>query len=465
MSLRSRLVTLFTLGVAAVIAIAGAVFLNQLRSSLDSALDETLNARADAVAARLALTRPVSPPEHEGDQRDDHQGEFSESDEVTQILTPEGGVLEATGAPRGKALLTADELRRASEDPLSFTTTVAGERVRLLATPARGAGRTVVVVGTSTEVVDAAQRRARTAIWVASVPAAVVAGFGAWLLAGAALRPVNRMRRRLTEITEHDLGARLRVPRTRDEIAALARAMNALLDRLQRAMARQRGFVADAGHELRTPLTALKAELELAARPGRSRQMLDDAIAAAATDTERLIRLAEDLLLLARSDEGPDFLRPEPIVLSEVVAASIRSVEAVATSRSIEIVLRAEAEFRVVADPDRLRQAVENLLGNALRHAPEGSVIDVDVRRGTGEGGRRTVVIEVRDHGPGFPPDFLPYAFERFRRADPGRARERGGAGLGLALVASIARAHGGDAKAANHPDGGARVSMFIRDA
>jgi signal transduction histidine kinase len=189
--------------------------------------------------------------------------------------------------------------------------------------------------------------------------------------------------------------------------------------------------------------------------------MLDDAVAAAAADTDRLIRLAEDLLLLARSDESADFLRPRPIVLADLVDTSVRGVEAAAAARSLVVKPAADRGLRIVGDPDRLRQAVDNLLDNALRHAPRGSVVDVTVRKAAGADGEGAVV-EVRDRGPGFPAAFLPHAFERFRRADPGRAREEGGAGLGLALVASIAHAHGGDAGAANHPDGGARVWLEL---
>jgi two-component system, OmpR family, sensor kinase len=455
MSLRLRLTLLFTLGITIVITIAGVVLLAQLQSGLNTALDETLRAREDAVTTRLA-TAQAPARSNSGDQQGDQQGEFSESEQVTQVLTSEGTLLESTAGPA--KLLTTAQLQRASQSSLFFTTSVQGERVRVFAKPARRAGHEVIAaVGESTGVIDDAQARARTAIWAVGAPAIAVAGIGAWLLAGAALRPVTKMRRRLANITEHNTGARLRVPRTHDEIASLAETMNGLLDRLQYALARQRGFVADAGHELRTPLTALKAELELAARPGRDRETLKDAISAAAADTERLIRLAEDLLLLARADEGAQFLRAEPIALSDLVAAAVRSLVAAAATRMISMKLDADPTMRVVGDPDRLRQVVGNLLDNALRHAPEGSTVELNVRTATGEG-EPVAVIEVSDRGPGFPPEFLPHAFERFRRADAGRARKQGGAGLGLALVASIAHAHGGRAGAENHPAGGARV-------
>ncbi|MBO0813808.1 MAG: HAMP domain-containing protein, partial [Actinobacteria bacterium] len=305
--------------------------------------------------------------------------------------------------------------------------------------------------------------------------AVLVAGLGGWLLTGAALRPVGRMRRRLEEITGRDTSARLAVPATRDEIASLAVTMNGLLGRLQRALARQRAFTADAGHELRTPLTALRAELELAARPGKTRDALTAAVGAAASDTDRLIRLAEDLLLLARTDEGTTFLAPERTDISGELHAAARRFAPAAAARDVAISVQAPEGLVVSADPGRVRQALGNLVDNALRHAPQASTVEISgylatARAGTAEqetccgsadqpaapAGQQVVTIQVQDHGPGFPPEFLPHAFERFQRADPARSRAEGGAGLGLAIVASIARAHGGWAEAGNHPGGGA---------
>jgi signal transduction histidine kinase len=324
----------------------------------------------------------------------------------------------------------------------------------------------ITVAGVPTDVADAAQARARLALLIGGPPVVLAAGLGGWLLTGAALRPVGRMRRRLEEITEYDTNARLPVPATGDEIAALAFTMNGLLDRLARALARQRAFTADAGHELRTPLTALKAELELAARPGKSREALADAIQAAAGDADRLIRLAEDLLLLARADEGTSFLAPARIDLSSELHAAARRFASTAAARGVAISVQAAGQLDVVADRGRVRQALDNLIDNAVRHAPPGSTVEVTGRCAVatgGDGGRRQVVaVEVRDHGPGFPREFLPRAFERFQRADPARGRADGGAGLGLAIVATITRAHHGTVAAGNHPSGGARVRIEL---
>jgi len=284
-----------------------------------------------------------------------------------------------------------------------------------------------------------------------------VAAVGAYWLARAALSPVERLRRQVAAVPGRDEGSAVEVPGTRDEIAALAGTMNELLGRLQGALARQRAFVADASHELRTPLAVLRGELELAARPGRSRDELAAAVRSAAAEAERLSRLTDDLLLLARSDEERLSLRLETTDIGKLLARSA----GIAASRlaAAGVSCRAEApdEMLAVVDGDRIRQAVDNLLDNALRFAPHGSAI---VLSATADGS--DLGIQVRDDGPGFPPGFLPHAFERFRRPDTGRSRDDGGAGLGLAIVRAIATAHGGTATATNRSGGGAMVSLCL---
>jgi two-component system, OmpR family, sensor kinase len=469
MSLRLRLATIFAAGSAALIAVAGLAFLWQLHGSLTAALDSELGMRAAALAGRLA-SGPLPPGGPAvADQAGSHVGQFPVAEQVAQVLTPGGVVVYSSGIEGTGPLLSRAELRRVANGPLTLTATIGGERLRLLASDVRHHSRpAITVVGVPTDIADAAQARARLALLTGGPAVVLAAGLGGWLLTGAALRPVGKMRRRLEEITEHDTSARLPVPATGDEIAALADTMNGLLDRLAQALARQRAFTADAGHELRTPLTALKAELELAARPGKSREALADAIQAAAGDTDRLIRLAEDLLLLARADEGTAFLARERTDICSELHGAARRFASAAAARGVVISVQAPGRLDVVADRGRVRQALDNLIANAVQHAPPGSTVEVSGRcaeaEGDGDGGgrRRVAAVEVRDHGPGFPPEFLPRAFERFQRADPARRRADGGAGLGLAIVATIACAHHGRVEAGNLPAGGARVRIEL---
>jgi len=467
MSLRLRLAAIFAFGSAALIAVAGLAFLWQLHTSLAAALDSELRQRTAALAARLA-NGPLPPGSPAGpDQTGSHTGQFPAAEQVAQVLTPAGAVVYSSGTEDTGPLLSPARFRHVAGGPLTFTAVIEGERLRMLASEVRSRSHpAIMVVGVPTDIADAAQARARMALLIGGPPVVLAAGLGGWLLTGAALRPVGRMRRRLEEITEHDTNARLPVPATGDEIAALAVTMNGLLERLALALARQRAFTADAGHELRTPLTALKAELELAARPGKSREALADAIQAAAGDADQLIRLAEDLLLLARADEGTSFLAPERIDMSSELHTAARRFASTAAARGVAVSVQTAGQLGVVADPGRVRQALDNLIDNAVRHAPPGSTVEVTgrcaVATGGGSGQRRVVAVEVRDHGPGFPREFLPRAFERFQRADPARGRADGGAGLGLAIVATIARAHHGKVGAGNHPAGGARVRIEL---
>ena len=287
----------------------------------------------------------------------------------------------------------------------------------------------------------------------------VLAGIGAYWLARAALAPVERMRREAAALsgTGTGTGSTLQVPRTHDEIAALAVTMNDLLVRLRTALARQRAFAADASHELRTPFAVLAGELELASRPGRSKAELAAAVGVAGEEVTRLARITDDLLLLARGDEGKLVIHPEPTDIGTLLAQSAERAGTRAATAGAGCRVDAPPGLVAAVDPGRIRQAVDNLVDNALRFAPRGT----DIVLSAAQAGR-SLLIEVRDSGPGFPPDFLPHAFERFRRPDQDRARGEGGAGLGLAIVQAIALAHGGQVSAGNRPGAGAAVRLEI---
>jgi signal transduction histidine kinase len=229
-----------------------------------------------------------------------------------------------------------------------------------------------------------------------------------------------------------------------------------MLDRLEEALARERAFVADASHELRTPLAILKAELELALRDPDSIEGFRDAITSAAEETDRLVQLAEDLLVLARSEQGQLPVRVEEAGAAELLAAVVQRFEGRSAARGASLEIDAPDGLVLSVDALRLEQALGNLVDNALRHG--GRTVALVARPGT-----TGVELHVCDDGPGFPPEFLPRAFERFTRADP--ARGRGGTGLGLAIVAAIAQAHGGRADAVNRVEGGADVWLTLPEA
>jgi two-component system OmpR family sensor kinase len=220
-----------------------------------------------------------------------------------------------------------------------------------------------------------------------------------------------------------------------------------MLDRLERSAERERGFVASASHELRTPLALLKAELELALREGRTAEELRAAVASAASESDRLVQLAEDLLVLARAEEGKLPVRPEPLDAAALLHTTARRFEARASEAGRELHVEPTDGLSLHADRLRAEQALANLVDNALRYG-EGAV---ELRAEAAAGGVR---LHVLDRGPGFDPALNGRAFDRFTRGD--RARSRGGTGLGLAIVEAIARSHGRTAGAARREGGGA---------
>ncbi|MBI0298401.1 HAMP domain-containing histidine kinase [Streptomyces sp. PRKS01-29] len=281
-----------------------------------------------------------------------------------------------------------------------------------------------------------------------------------WLLVGRALRPVAAMRQEFTEITERDLHRRVPVPRARDEIHRLARTMNATLDRLHRAMTRQRQFVADASHELRSPIAAVRAQLELVlARP--SRTDWPAAVHKALRDTDRLQAVASDLLLLARLDaqEAP----PKAAVdLGALAAEEVRRHPGALTMDQPTAVgdrrTKARGQERaavVTGSRVQLSRLLTNLADNARRHTRTTVSISVAVHGGM-------VELAVDDDGPGIPEGDRERVFERFTRLDDARARQDGGTGLGLAIANDIAHAHGGTLTALTSPRGGARLLLRL---
>ena len=456
MSIRLRVALVFTLVLALAVALGSWLLISQLSSHLQNALDATVNAQlAPYRSARsVAQTRGFGVPDNS----------------VAQVISPSGRVIVNRAEDTTGPILNSAQLKRART---GLTARVGDERYRFYTAPV---GRTsaIAVVGVSTEdQVSAPLSNQITTVVIGGALFVLLGGLGAYWLAAAALSPVERMRRQVASLSALDAAVGVQVPRTRDELAALAGTMNDLLARLHEALARQRGFVADASHELRTPLAVLGAELELAGRPGRSKEDLAHAVASAEEEVARLTRLTNDLLVLAGSDEGRVPVRRTPTDLRAVLERCAERAAARAAEANVGCVVDVPDSLVVAVDGDRIGQAVDNLIDNALRFAPAGTEITVSARardasegsetgRAGSTGGGAGGVIEVADAGPGFPPEFLPHAFERFRRPDTGRARSHGGSGLGLAIVAAIARAHGGTASARNREAGGAVVTLDL---
>ena len=449
-SLRLRLTLAFAAAMAVLLAATGTFVYVRMAATLDEQLDQSLRARADDVAA---LVRTGGPGLADAD------GRLVEAEEsFAQVVGPDGAVRDATPPVGDRPLLTPEQLAQARRETVVVerggVPGLGGGRVRLLGTPVEGdGGRVVVVAGASLDDRHDALAGLRTQLLVGGPVALLLASLAGYALAAAALRPVEAMRRRAAEISADTAGSRLPVPASDDEVARLARTLNEMLARLEAGLERERRFVADASHELRTPLSSLRAELELALRRPRSREELRGAIASAADETERLARLADDLLVLARADEGELRLHVEPVGARGLLERVARRFSGRAAAAGRSLAVDAAGDLAVAGDPHRLEQALGNLVDNALRHGA--GVVRLDAAAADG-----SVALRVSDDGTGFPADYLPRAFERFSRADG--ARPGGGAGLGLAIVEAIGRAHGGSATAANRDDGGAEVVILL---
>jgi signal transduction histidine kinase len=436
-----------------IIVLAGiGLFLRlRLEANLDQATDRDLHSRAGDLisvikAGEFRLGEPVQ------------SVLSSQGASFAQVLTWRGGLFDPQVQRKktGPPVLNRAEVDRARRGPI-FVERSGDEPVRLLATPIGfERHRLIVVVGASVVAREDALQSLTTLLLIGGPVVLLLASLAAYGTVRAALRPVDAMRRRAAEISAAEAEQRLPLPAAQDELRRLGETLNRMLDRLQAAVERERAFVDDASHELRTPLALHKTELELALRYGESPEELRGAIASAIDEADRLSQLAEELLILARSDKGRLSIEAKPVEVRDVFAAVRSRLGGPAREAGRSLVVDDPDGLVIEADPARVEQALANLVENGLRHG--GGQIRLWAH--AGEDG---VELHVSDAGPGFPPEFLPHAFERFRRADT--ARSASGAGLGLAIVDAIAQAHSGQAAARNAPEGGADVWIELRRA
>jgi len=326
---------------------------------------------------------------------------------------------------------------------------------RLLVQPlANTQPREVLVVGVSLSQRNGALNTLAELLFVGGPIALLIACAAGYVLAERVLAPVERMRRRAEGISGKRSGARLPVPDSRDELQALGETLNEMLARLDAALGRERVLVALASHELRTPLSIIKLELELALEPERTRVEVEDALRSVIEEVDRLTLLAQDMLTVARADQGGLPLERQEVDVAELLQSTADRVARATGAAREQLIVEADPGLVIEADRERLERALANMADNALRHGGE----PVRLRAAANNG---DVELHVSDSGPGFPPAFLPHAFERFSRADPAHPSS-GGTGLGLAIVRAVAEAHGGSADAENGPGGGAHVWLRL---
>ncbi|EYR64582.1 histidine kinase [Actinotalea ferrariae CF5-4] len=441
-SLRTRL-TVLTAGLLCVTLIAGALTLTTVLSrSRVAELDAIVRDRAATTAELVAADSvPEALP-------------VDEPGEIVQVLDDDGRVVATSpSASRTLPVLPPDEVDRlraatATSGVVSPTSASAYDgQARVAVLPATWRGETVTVVATMPLAEVQGLLRALSLSLVGVVPTLTgILAVAVWLVLGRALHPVERMRSAAAQVARAGGPGSLPVSPADDEVSALARTLNEMLDRLETASSRQRRFVADAAHELRSPLATLRASLEVAREHPevyRSDELAEDLVG----EVLRMQGLVDDLLLLARVGSAPR--AREEVDLADVARDAVGG--SAAALRRPEVTVEVEGEGGALGDAPALGRVVRNLVDNAVRHAT--SRVRVTVRPGS---------VTVDDDGAGIPAEDRDRVFERFVRLDEAREREAGGSGLGLAIVREIAREHGGDVTLAAAPLGGLRARVDV---
>ncbi|MGV1008261.1 MAG: HAMP domain-containing sensor histidine kinase [Dermatophilaceae bacterium] len=445
-SLRARLMTIGVLGVAGALVIGGLLLYAVLTAALTRTVAASALSSAREVALLVETNRLPDPLPVSGAQ-------------VVQVLDEQGRVVSGSPtADRLTALVTPQERQAALAGDavvVPGTRTGLSGNLQVAAVEANAAGERLTVVAVApTADAETSGRTLRLLLLVLFPLLLVVLAVIAWHIIGAALRPVEALRLGAARIdaTSSDT-ERLPVPATRDEIGALATTLNEMLERVAAARRTQRAFVADAAHELRSPLASMRTQLEVARHLGEAEPLATELLA----DVERLARLVEDLLLLARTDDGRRGLASgdEGVDVGLLLASSVISRHAEARV-PVRLTSPPDSAAWVAFSQGDLVRVLTNVIDNAVRHARTAVAIDVQARADE-------VVVSVSDDGHGIPEADRERVFDRFTRLDDARDRDRGGSGLGLAITRELLRRGGGTIRLADAAPGVRAVMTLPR--
>jgi heavy metal sensor kinase len=456
LGIRTRLTVWYMAILTAMIVALGTFLLLRMSQGLTQVLDESLEA-----AAEFAETFTDGPPNY---------ATLSEAvflrlpakESAVQVINVNGEITDAVGDHEAGLPMVSDALRRrvlAGGTTITLTQEARDEpeRFRILATPVHTDG-SVLVMATSLEDVDRAVGALRSLLLVAGPAVLLAAGGGGGFLARRALQPVARIREAAEQISVDRLDQRVAVPKAeKDDLGRLARTLNAMLARIEDGVESKRRFVGDASHELRTPLAIMQSELDVSLRaPVLSEDAAREVLESTREEAERMRRIVDDLLTLARIDEGRLELLREPLDLHALAIRVVNAMRPMALACGVDVVVEGSG-IGAWADQQRLEQVVRNLLDNAFKHSPVGSQVVIRVWDGSNQAG-----LTVSDSGAGIPSEALPHIFDRFFRADTARSREDGGSGLGLAICREIVEAHGGTVSAESAAGHGSSFSLTL---
>ncbi len=434
MTLRARLTIWYTAVLASAVLLFGGTLYIVLNLGLTSQIEHNLEQTADEILETLDEGLPQ-------DVTITLRALDLSTAVMMQILAPDGSVVwQSMNAPAGGRPL--DPERIGADRNIFSSQTLEGIEYRVLTTPVLAAPTEQLVgylqLGASMETIQRANQTLAVSMAVGGVLAVVLAAIVGYMVSGAALRPIDEITETALSITRAD-DLSQRIPQMgppMGEVGHLIQAFNETLERLEGLFEAQRRFMADVSHELRTPLTAIRGNVDLIRQTGVADEESLDAIT---SEVERMTRLVQDLLLLARAETGVLPLAQENVELDTIMLEVFRHAKVLAPE-GVKVSIGREDQAIVVGDPDRLKQVLLNLVANAIEHTPVGGSVRLDLACVDGEAHLR-----VTDTGAGIPEEELPQIFERFYRHDRSRTRKGdGGTGLGLSIAYWIARAHGG---------------------
>jgi two-component system, OmpR family, sensor kinase len=462
-SVRGRLTAFYVAVLAAALSIVGVLVYVLLARALYSRIDDSLGTLIQTTTT--SLSNDLAEGQDVADAARSTAAELSSRQQMLAIYDAGGQLLAEGGRDDDLSLDLPAEIPGAT--PLLQTVSErddADDRHRLAVrrvTIGPEGIVYIVVAGSSLEPTDDELESLREILLYVVPIALLLAGVGGWLLAHQSLSPVVAMAERARRISGEDLSGRLPVANPRDELGRLAETFNDLLGRLETSINAQRQFMADASHELRTPVATTRVAANVALQqPHRDEREYRDTLAIIEQQATRLSRIVEDLFTLARADAGTYPMRLTPMYLDEVVDDVVKAARVLASAGDVAIEAVTPRSAALTGDEDLIRRLMVNLLDNAIRYAPAGSTVRIDLEPAPGG-----YALSVSDRGPGIPADVQPHIFERFYQADTARLRGRpvdGGAGLGLALARWIAEAHGGHLSLVQSSEAGTTFTAFL---
>ena len=460
LSLRTQLTLIYTAVFGVLLVVLGGILYHTLATRLDRGLNAELDERAAALRGYLTIREGI--PQLVFNENDPEEAHFVHDatryyqifDVATGELVVQSREIELLGGR-----LSPQEVRQLARSPGFSEIQTPHARIRFHNNVIHGSstGEFLIQVGSTLQPVEDALEQFLGTMLLLIPVGALLAALCGWWMARRAIRPVEVLAAAAREIEISGLHRRLPTRGTGDEIDRLSDAFNETLAKLQASVEQMKQFTAAISHELRTPLTALRGQAEVALLEPPSTEEYRRILADQLEEFDKLTRMINHLLTLARADAGEIRISRGSVDLSGLVSSLVEQMEPVAASESVELEIVVENDLTVEGDPDWLERAILNLLDNAVKFTPAAGRVVVTVGREN-----RFARLEVRDTGIGIPPDSLPHIFDRFYRADPSRSRHVEGAGLGLSLVKWIVEQHNGRVTAESSPARGTCFTVWL---